>query len=147
MIEAYVEGRPIPRFSNSLTKDASLKRATGLVKCCFGSNCCNASTSPGLRSGKSKSSSPLRLTWGWTRVQPSNFNTRPLAVNSYSPALTRNVVESYLAGNIWHANVWRQISSYKRWASRSISPNEAAVSLTFEGRIASWASWAPSFAP
>ena len=29
----HVEGRPIPRFSNSLTKVASLKRAGGLVKC------------------------------------------------------------------------------------------------------------------
>ena len=61
IIEAYVDGRPIPRFSNSLTNDASLNRAIGLVKCCLGSSLSNANTSPGLKSGNNNVSCVLHV--------------------------------------------------------------------------------------
>jgi len=56
IIDAYVEGRPIERFSNSLTNDASPKRAGGLVKCWLGSILSNVSDSPTCKSGKCLSS-------------------------------------------------------------------------------------------
>ena len=36
MIAAYVDGRPMPRSSSSLTSDASENRGGGCVKCCSG---------------------------------------------------------------------------------------------------------------
>ena len=38
MIDAYVEGRPIPSSSSVLTSEASVNRGGGCVKCCSGSD-------------------------------------------------------------------------------------------------------------
>src|SRR5215207_5384170 len=60
MISAYVEGRPMPRFSSSRTSEPSLKRAGGCVNFCSASTpggVTSDSTSPTASSGKSPSSS------------------------------------------------------------------------------------------
>ena len=53
IIAAYVEGRPIPRFSSSLTKAASLKRAGGLVKCWLGNTVSSVKVWPNSTAGNS----------------------------------------------------------------------------------------------
>ena len=45
-VGAYVDGRPIPSSSSVLTKDASVKRGGGLVKCCWRSSLSRFSGSP-----------------------------------------------------------------------------------------------------
>ena len=59
MIAAYVEGLPIPNFSNSFTKDASVNLLIGFVKCCFDSKEINLRLSPSFISGKINSVSSL----------------------------------------------------------------------------------------
>ena len=59
IIAAYVEGRPIPRFSSSLTKAASLKRAGGLVKCWLGNTVSSVKVWPNSTAGNSWSSAVL----------------------------------------------------------------------------------------
>src|SRR5439155_20202275 len=51
MIDAYVDGRPIPRRSSSFTRLASLKRGGGSVKCWFGVICFTVTTSPSTSGG------------------------------------------------------------------------------------------------
>src|ERR1700752_1912202 len=52
MIEAYVEGRPIPSSSSSFTSVASLNRGGGSVKCCSGLIERNCSVSPSATNGR-----------------------------------------------------------------------------------------------
>ena len=98
IIDAYVDGRPIPRFSSSLTNAASVKRAGGLVKCCLGSSCSNFSISPTFTSGNVVSS--FLPDGRCTNVQPAKRKVRPFAFSKNSPALTLIVLESYFAGII-----------------------------------------------
>ena len=57
MIEAYVEGRPIPRSSSSLTNEASLYRAGGLVAWPSAVSSVAVNLSPTLNGGKTAVSS------------------------------------------------------------------------------------------
>ena len=50
-IAAYVDGRPIPFSSSSLTRVASENRGGGWVKCCSGLVSSSFSESPSLTSG------------------------------------------------------------------------------------------------
>jgi hypothetical protein len=60
MICAYVDGRPIPSRSSSLTRLASVKRGGGCVKCCAGVTSCSAQRSPSPSSGSGARSSSVR---------------------------------------------------------------------------------------
>ena len=91
----------MPFFSNSLTKDASVKRAGGLVKCWLGSSFSNLSTSPTFTAGNNTSSSDLFAPR--TLVKPSKTRVRPLAFNSTFAASTVKVEDKYSAGVIWQA--------------------------------------------
>ncbi len=71
----------MPRFSNSLTNAASVKRAGGLVKCWLGETVFSANVSFKLTAGKIWSSGFLP-NCGKTFVQPSKRKIRPLAFNS-----------------------------------------------------------------
>ena len=46
MIDAYVDGRPMPLSSSSLTSDASENRGGGCVKCCSGRTLSSFTVSP-----------------------------------------------------------------------------------------------------
>ena len=91
----------MPRFSNSLTNDASVKRAGGLVKCCDGSSFSSFKTSLTFTAGNKISSSALLAPR--TLVKPSNTKVRPLALNSTPLASTKMVEDKYCAEVIWHA--------------------------------------------
>src|SRR5215472_14496212 len=56
IIAAYVEGRPIPSSSSSLTNVASLYRGGGSVKCCSGRIFSNRSNWPSATSGSARPS-------------------------------------------------------------------------------------------
>ena len=91
----------MPFFSSSLTKEASVKRAGGLVKCCDGTSFSNLRISPTLTAGSNTSSSDLFCPR--TLVKPSKTSVRPLAFNSTPLASTKMVDDKYSAGVIWQA--------------------------------------------
>ena len=49
----------MPKFSNSFTKEASVYRGVGFVKCCFGVNMFASNFKPFLRGGRTDSLSSL----------------------------------------------------------------------------------------
>ena len=57
MIDAYVDGRPMPRSSSALTRLASVYRAGGLVSCPCGSRLDACSVWPTVSAGSRRSSS------------------------------------------------------------------------------------------
>src|SRR6267143_551585 len=69
MMAAYVDGRPIPRRSNSFTRLASLKRGGGSVKCWLGTTCLSVARSPSASFGiGARLSSVLASSASWTSL-------------------------------------------------------------------------------
>src|ERR1700720_1204732 len=119
IIEAYVEGRPIPSSSSSFTSVASVYRGGGSVKCCSGLMDSSFSTCPSVTRGSalpspsssfssSSRSAPATGIW-YTFRNPSNFMIDPVVRNVYSPALISIVVWSETAGSICEATNLCQI--------------------------------------
>ncbi len=79
MIEAYVEGRPIPRFSSSLMRPASVQREGGCVSLPSASRSISVSGSPVCSFGTSTSSPRARTS---TVSHPSNMTREPVAAKS-----------------------------------------------------------------
>src|SRR5436189_5662041 len=86
MMAEYVDGRPIPRSSSSLTSEASLIRGGGSVKCCSVLRDLSVSFWPASSGGSlclsssSSSSLPSRDSL-YTFKNPSNFSTEPVTRN------------------------------------------------------------------
>ena len=79
MIDAYVEGRPIPRCSNSLMSPASEYLPGGSVNFSSLFNSSNFSFSPALQIGNSISSPRAPVS---TASQPGNNKREPVTVKS-----------------------------------------------------------------
>ncbi len=156
MIDAYVDGRPIPRSSSSFTRDASLYRGGGSVEFCSGIVRFSFSGSPSFSGRQRDASSPLRprstvsLRFLIDLQEPVELQHRSRRRGSHTrgPPAPRSstVVWSNTAGIICDATNRCQISLYSRYCSslryRRIS---SGCSSGFVGRIASCASCASFF--
>src|SRR3989344_5215314 len=91
IIGAYVEGRPMPFSSRVLTKDASVNRGGGSVKCCMGFISLHKSSSFCSSAGRIVSVNFV----GSILRNPSNFMTWPVALNVYTLELLE-LLESFL---------------------------------------------------
>ena len=163
MIDAYVEGRPIPFSSSVFTRLASLYRGGGSVNFCCGSSLFSPASVP--RSAPAAFAHPrhpdrlalrTRLSLSFffsasgacssTFRKPSNFRMLPLTRKSYvrsAFAAISTVVWSNTAGVIWLETNLCQISLYSRYCSSDrYCRIESGVYATFVGRIASCASCA-----
>jgi len=151
---AYVEGRPIPYSSRVRTKVASVKRGGGWVKCCSGISCLSCCGNPSLRPAGIRASSSSAvlsssLASSYTARKPRNLTVEPEARSKYSWALpfplTSTDKVSKMPGAICEAKNRCQINWYRRnWSRFKNSLIASGVRITEVGRIASWASWAPS---
>ncbi len=82
IVDAYVDGRPMPSSSIVFTSEASVKRGGGCVKCCSGRtssmrSACSAVSSGSMDSASSSgaSSRPSK----YTRRNPSKISVCPVA--------------------------------------------------------------------
>ncbi len=153
-IEAYVDGRPMPRSSSALTSDGSVYRAGGCVVCPFGSSSTASTrwpwTSRGSRRSASSASPASSSTAStYARRKPGKLIVLPDAPNSATspdPAVpdSRSDTVWPRASAICEAMVRRQISSYSRNSSRPSSPatSPGVRKVSPAGRTASCASCA-----
>ena len=150
MIDAYVDGRPMPSSSSVLTSDASEKRGGGCVKCCSGRTSRSARACSAVSSGSRlspSSSAPSSRPSAYTRRCPSKIIVRPLARNRYRavPAVASMSTPTWLnrACAICVATVRCQIRVYSRsWSRSRAAATRSGVRRADVGRIASWASCA-----
>ena len=110
MMEAYVEGLPIPFFSSSLTSAASENLAGGLVYFWSKFNCSRFKISPSANGGKIASSGSLDAVPD-ILVYPSKTISLPLAEKTYLSRLIFTDVERYSASGICEAINCCHISS------------------------------------
>ena len=113
MIDAYVDGRPMPRSSSSRMSEACVKRGGGCVKCCVADSASSAIFCPAERSGSvaaASSSSGASLPSSYTRRKPWKRSTWPVARKRPPAASMSTEVWSYTAGDIWLARKRFQIS-------------------------------------
>ena len=86
MIDAYVDGRPIPSSSSVFTSDASVYRGGGCVKCCSGRTSSIRSSCSAVSSGSivsASSSGPSSRPSKYTRRNPSKISVWPVARSPY----------------------------------------------------------------
>ena len=155
MIDAHVEGRPMPSSSSRFTRLASVKRAGGLVEWPFGVTAAVGTVSPSCNSGRRVSSSRRSLSSSpsvaasSTARWPVKVMVVPLAANSQSvdswadvpPRRTLTVTPR--ASAICEAKVRCHTSVYSARSCRFSSDATASGGRNgVVGRIASWASWA-----
>ena len=141
IIFAYVEGRPIPFFSNSLTKAASENLAGGLVYFCLFSRSLRLKFWFTASGGKilESWSSDFDLT---ILVKPSKTTSLPVAEKIYSSNCIFALVAKYSAsGNCEPINCC-QINSYNLFSSSDDEIKPSDLVDAFVGLIASWASCA-----
>ena len=149
-VGAYVDGRPTPFSSKVRINVASLKRAGGWVKCCFGSISTDLTTSPSTNSGKifSLSSLPSSRPSTYTCINPLNFTLEPLAINVTPFCWSVTFMVSKIAGVIWLATKRDQIRVYNfNWSLSKYFFISSGVLKTLDGRTASWASCAQNSSP
>ena len=115
-MEAYVDGRPMPRASSSRTSVASEYRALGSVKCCSARILLSETFSPSISEGRtvfyslSSSSFP---SW-YTFIKPGSTTRDPVALKtSWSLDWIENCTVTWrrVAGIIWLATARCHTSS------------------------------------
>ena len=124
IVEAYVEGRPIPRSSRAFTRLASVNRGGGLVSWPATSRSRTSSRSPTVIAGSRRSASRSASEDTRSSSRPSSYAARnprnvmtvPLAENSATRAsdavaASRTDAVEPRASAIWLATVRFQISS------------------------------------